>query len=328
MKYQNLISWGVLFLSLILFSIGVAKKILHMNQNVQEKSNVIAVIPKGTASIWWEVVHKGALDAGAEEQYEIAWNGPEQENDREKQIQVVEDAMNKNAAAIVLAPNDFRALARPVNNIKEKGTPCVIIDSAVDTESYDSFVGTDNILCGADAARVMGKVLGGKGNILIIRFIQNSASTDARAKGFVDTIKKEFPNIKILSEQYTQGTVEDARQKTVDLLTRYPDVDGIFSCNQPTSVGTYKAIQNQNLAGKVKFVAFDSDATLVSGLRANEVTAIIAQDPYKVGYLGVKTAVRLLKGEKQERSISVAGMIVTKENLEQTIKENSAALGL
>ncbi len=328
MKFRNIVSWCVLFISLVLFVSGVVKKIAHKGNVSAGKSQVIAVIPKGTASMWWEVVHKGANDAGKEFGYEIAWNGPENETDREKQIQVVEDAINKNAAAIVLGPNDFTALARPVENISALGTPCIIIDSAVDTEKYDAFVGTDNIAGGADAARVLGKALNGKGNLLLIRFVQNSASTDARAKGFVDTVEKEFPGLKILSEQYTQGTVEDARQKTVDLLTRYPEVDGIFAVNQPTSVGTYKAIQNQGLVGKVKFVAFDSDATLVSGIEEGGVTAVIAQDPYMIGYIGVRSAVDKMKGNALKRNVPVPSMIVTSENLEKCKQENATALGL
>ena len=291
---------------------------------------VISVIPKGTASMWWEVVHDGANKAGKEFGYTISWTGPEQETDREKQIQVVEDAIVTKAKAIVLAPNDQKALVRPVLKIKEAGIPCVIIDSSVDVNSNDyiSFVATDNFLAGSDGARCLGKALNGQGNVILTKFVQNSASTDARADGFKQTIEKEFPNIKIVDEQYTLGTSEDARQKTGDMLVRNKDVDGIFAVNQPSSVGAYKALQAQGSAGKIKMVGFDSDPILIEGIAEGKVEALVVQNPFEIGYQGVKAAVDALDGKTVPKKMPISSMIVNKDNLEQMKKEFPAALGL
>ena len=325
---MNKNSWFVIVIlavSAVLMTIGIVRKINSLQKG---RPPVIAVIPKGAANMWWEVVHKGAEKAAREAGCQITWNGPELETDREKQIQCVEDAIIKQSAAIVLGPNDFKALARSVKKIHARKIPCVIIDSPVDTDQYDAFAGTDNFRGGAEAARIIGRKLHGKGEVILVRYIQNSASTDARGDGFVKTLHKEFPKIKIIAEQHTQGTIEDARQRTVDMLTKHSSAKALFAVNHPSSVGAYKAIQNEKLTKKVCFVAFDSDPILLEGVAKGEVEAIIAQNPFEIGYQGVKLAVALLKHEKVERSKPVASMIVRKDNLEQMKRDFPEALGL
>jgi ribose transport system substrate-binding protein len=328
-KKSNWLVLFVLIASAVLFVGGIIKKISYLKQGIA-REKVIAVIPKGTASMWWEVVHKGAEAAGTEFGYKINWNGPEQETDREKQIQAVEDAIVQKVRGIVLGPNDEKALVRPIKKIKSAGIACVIIDSAVDADpsDYICFVATDNFLGGVQAARRLGRVLNGKGSVILTKFVQNSASTDNRAEGFKETLEKEFPNIKIVAEQYTLGTVEDARQKTVDMLTRNKDVVGLFAVNQPSSVGAYKALQNQSLCGKVKMVGFDSDPILLEGVEKNFVEALIVQNPFEIGYQGVKTMVESLEGKEMPKTKPIASMIVDANDLEQMKEQFPAALGL
>jgi len=328
-KKGNWLVFFSLILSVVLFTTGVIKKLSHLKQGII-RERVIAVIPKGTASMWWEVVHKGAEKAGEEFGYKITWNGPEQETDREKQIQAVEDAITKKVVGIALGPNDSKALVRPVQKIKSAGIPCVIIDSGVDArpEDYISFVATDNFLGGVEAARLLGKTLNGTGDVILTKFVQNSASTDARAEGFRNTLEKEFPGIKIVAEQYTLGTVEDARQKTVDMLMRNKNVVGLFAVNQPSSVGAYKALQNQSLCGKVKMVGFDSDPILLEGVEKGFVEAIIVQNPFEIGYQGVKAVIETIEGKEVPKTKPIPSMIVDSNNLEQMKKQFPAALGL
>ena len=328
MKKNNIAVILILAVSAVLFTLGVIKKIQHMTSGASKSGNIIAVIPKGTASMWWEVVRSGAEQAGKEEGYTISWNGPEQENDREKQIQSVEDALTHGIKALVLGPNDSKALVRPVEKAKGTGIPVVIIDSSIETDQYDSFAATDNVAGGADAARRLGAALNGHGKVILTCFIQNSASTDDRAKGFKETLAKEFPGIELVAEQYTLGTVEDARQKTVDMLTKHSDTDGVFAVNQPVSVGAYKALQTQGLTGKVKFVGFDSDPVLLEGIEKGEVDSLIVQNPFEIGYSGVKTAVAILQGKQVEKLKPIPSMIVDKSNLDEMKAKFPAALGL
>lgn len=329
MKMRNWLVGIVLGISAVLFLIGVVKKISHMRADTGGQK-VLSVIPKGTASMWWEVVRQGAAQSAQELGYTISWTGPEQETDREKQIQAVEDAIVKEVAGIVLGPNDAKALVRPVEKIKAAGIPCVIIDSAVDADpkDYVSFVATDNYLGGAKAAQRLGEAMNGHGQVILTKFVQNSASTDARAQGFKETLEKEFPEIRIAAEQYTLGTVEDSRQKTVDMLMRNKGVTGLFAVNQPTTVGAYKALQNQELLGKVKMVGFDSDPVLLEGIESGGVEALVVQNPYAIGYEGVKIVVEAIEGKEVSAQVPIESMIVDRENLEEMKEKFPAALGL
>ena len=212
--------------------------------------------------------------------------------------------------------------------MREAGIPCVIIDSAADTDAYDAFAATDNAAGGADAARLLAAAMGGRGEALLVKAVPNSASTDDRARGFRETVEREFPGIRIVMEDYTDGTVEGARQKTADMLTRFPSVTGVFAVNQPAAVGAYKAVQAQGRAGEVKYVGFDSDALLVRAVEDGTCAGLVVQDPFRIGYLGVQSAVRLLNGETVERNIPVPSMVVTRDNLEEKKKTHAAALGL
>ena len=330
MNKQNLFFVILLVVSAVLLSLGIIQKLRHSPKEAEagRRKLVIAVIPKGTINMWWDVVRQGAEKAAEEYGVEIRWNGPETETDREKQIQAVRDALVQNVDAVVLGPNDFKALVRPIEEVHEKGIPCVIIDSAADTDIYDAFAATDNLAGGADAAWLLGKAMGGQGSVLLIKYVPNSASTDDRARGFRETLAKEFPGITILAEDYTDGTVEGARQKTSDLLSRFPQTTGVFAVNQPSAVGAYKAIQAQGKAGTIKYVGFDSDSLLVQAIEDGTCVGLIVQDPLQIGYLGVETAVKLLNGGKPARDIPVPSMIVTIENVAEKKQTHAAALGL
>ena len=325
-------TWGVtaiLTISVVLFVGGVVKKLSYVEE--QGETKVLAVIPKGTASMWWEVVHKGASQAARDLGYDIIWTGPEQESDRERQITAVEDVMAKGVAGSVLGPNDSQALARPVEKVKAVGIPCVIIDSAVDVDPsmYDSFAATDNYAGGAKAARIVAGALNGRGNVILTKFVQNSASTDARAAGFSETLAKEFPDVKIIDQQYTLGTPEDCRQKTADMLLRNKGkVDGLFAVNHPSSVGAFKALDSLGLAGEVKFVGFDSDKVLVEGIEDGKVVALIVQNPFEIGFQGVQLVVKAINGEALEKRVPIPSMVANAESIERLKQEHPTALGL
>jgi len=281
----------------------------------------IAVIPKGTTHIFWQSVRAGAEKAGEETGTKIFWNGPKLETDREEQIQIIEDFIVQKVSGIVLAPLDRKALVPSVVKMYENNIPCVIIDSAIDTDKIVSFAATDNYKGGVLAARRMGEILNGKGRIIVVRYVPNSASTTNRENGFIDTIKKEFLDIEIVDEQYGMATVETALQATEDMLTKNTDLDGLYACNASTAVGALQALQSQGRK-EIKMVGFNAEDALVNGLKSGVIDSLVVQNPLKMGYLGVKTIIDKLDGKEPPKRIDTGVELVTRERLgEPDIKE-------
>ncbi len=277
----------------------------------------IAVIPKGTTHEFWKSIHAGAAGAARELGVEILWKGPQKEDDRAQQITVVEDFISRGVDGIVLAPLDDRALMRPVADASREKIPVVIIDSGLQGEDYVSFVATDNYLGGVLGARRLGELMGGRGRIFLIRYQEGSASTMERERGFLDTAGKEFPGLTLLvRDQYAGATTETAYQLAENLIGRFPDVEGIFTPNESSTFGTLRALQESGLAGKVKFVGFDSSPKLVQGLRAGHLQGLVLQNPKKMGDLGVRYLVAHLKGEPVPKRVDTGVSLATPETMD------------
>ncbi len=281
----------------------------------------IAVIPKGTTHVFWKSVHAGALRAAKElGNIDIHWKGPLLENDREGQINVVQDFAAQGVDGIILAPLDSTALVPSVADARAAGIPTVIFDSALADESVIvSYVATDNYRGGALAAREIGNRLTGKGNVILLRYNVGSESTEQRERGFLDTLAKEFAEIRILSDdQYSGTTPLEAQNKALELCNQFGDrLDGMFAVCEPNTVGVLGALEQERLAGKVKFVGFDPGPQLVQALAEQKIHGLVLQDPVAMGYLSVKALVAHLRGEPVEKRIATGEVIATPENMRQ-----------
>ena len=288
-----------------------------------KKKLTIAVIPKGTTHEFWKSIHAGSIKAANEltaqgTLVEVIWKGPLREDDREQQIQVVEGFAAQGVSGIVLAPLDNRALVRPVADAERAGVPTVIIDSGLESEDFVSFVATDNRKGGTLAADRMGQLLNGKGKVLVLRYAEGSASTTEREEGFLSQIKEKFPDIELVStNQYAGATRDTAKRASENLLNQFGDqVQGIFTPNESSTAGMLLALQDIGKAGKVSFVGFDSSQAFIDALNANQLHGIVVQNPFNMGYLGVRTMVESLQGKPVNKKIDTGVMLVTKENME------------
>jgi len=287
------------------------------------KTCKVAVIPKGSTHEFWKAVHAGANDAGKEFGADITFKGPEKEDDRQSQVDMVDNIVSAGTDAIVLAPLDADGLRKPVDNAIAKKIPVVIIDSALNGSGIASFVATDNEKGGTMAADEMIKRLGGKGKIVVLRYAPGSASTEAREKGFEDEIKAKGAGIQIVSDnQYAGATAESAAKKSDDLLAtmKGPDgkltIDGIFCPNESSTLGMLATLRAHSWNGKVKFMGFDSSDKEVEALQKGDVDGLVVQSPYKIGYEGVKAAVETLQGKKVEARVDTGATLVTKDNMD------------
>jgi len=286
----------------------------------------IAVIPKGTTHEFWKSVHAGAVKASKEVDVDIVWKGPLKEDDLKAQIDVVNTFVAQGVSGIVLAPLNDSALRAPVKASVAAKIPVVVFDSDLQGDEHVSFVATDNQAAGKIAGEHVGKLLDNKGNVVVLRYQEGSASTQNREKGFLDAVKAK-PDLKVVSDnQYGGATTETAFSKGESLLLAQKAsagaVNGVFTPNESTTFGMLLAIRKSGLAKKMKFVGFDSSEKLIGALKEGDIDGLVVQNPFNMGYLAVKTMTEHLRGKPVEKRIDTGARLVTKDNLEDpAVKE-------
>jgi len=271
----------------------------------------VAVIPKATTHSYWKAAEAGARKAAADLGVEIEWQGPLDDSKVADQIGIFNNLAASGVAGILLAPCDDKALLPHVRNARKRGLPVVIFDSPLSGkagEDYLGFIATDNRAGGEIAGREliqrMGDRPGHGGKVLMLRFTEGSASTRLREEGFSAAIAAQ-PALKIVSEQFTDGSMAGAQRVAETLLHGFVkdnrlELDGIFASNQPTAEGmtnALRALRDKGVVMQVRFVGFDDSDLLAQGLANGIVDALVVQDPQRMGDLGVRALVDAIEGK-------------------------------
>ena len=312
----NRSSRGLLIVAALLLSLLGASLTGCGGESDDDGTLTIAVVPMGTTHEFWKSIHAGALKASREEGVDIFWKGPLKEDDREEQISIVEDVIAAGVDAIVLSPMDDRALMRPVTEASRHGIPTILVNSSLQGDLHAAHIATDNYKAGALGARHMGEILGNKSKLIIVRVNEADVTCTLREKGFIETIRSEFPDIDILSDnQYAGVTTETAYRTCENLLNRFPEVEAIFTPNESSTFGCLRALEDRGLAGKVRFVGFDSTDKLIQALEKREIDGLVIQNPVRMGYDGVKTAVAILREEPFEKLVDTGAVVATPDNM-------------
>lgn len=287
------------------------------------KSLRIAVVPKGTTHEFWRTVQAGAARVASDLDVEMTFRGPEREDDRAQQISLVQNLVGSGRYdAIVLAPLDDRALVGPVKEAKEAGIPVVIFDSGLEPTlaapgaDFVAFVATDNKEGGRLAGESLAASLPDGGKVLLLRYAEGSASTLLREQGFIDAISSH-PGITLIDpKRYAGATCATAQEAAENLLTANPDIAGVFCSNESSTFGMLLALRSRGLAGRVKFVGFDSSDSFIDALHKGEMQAFVVQNPSRMGELAVRAAVDHIKGNPVAPVIDTGVAVVTLENID------------
>jgi ribose transport system substrate-binding protein len=280
----------------------------------------IAFIPKGSMHEFWKTMEAGAKKGAEETGAELLWKAPIKEDDRAEQIKVVETFTSQKVSGIVLAPLDKDALASPAKAAVSAGVPVLVVDSAISGMDPVSFIATNNFDAGKLSAKELAKSMGGTGKVVMLRYLEGSASTMERESGFLEGAKEAGLEV-VSAEQYGGASRDSAQTASESLLIRYKSGDklsiqGVFTPNESTTFGMMRALESSGLFGTVKLVGFDSSKELIDGVKSGKIAGLLLQDPFKMGYLGVKSMVQHLKGEKIEGKIDSGAVFVTKDNLD------------
>jgi ribose transport system substrate-binding protein len=282
--------------------------------------STIPIIVKDTTSGFWQIVLAGARKAGKDLGVKVPELGAQSEADINGQVSILENAVSEKPAAIVIAPTQFSALGKPID---EAAKNCIIIgiDSAADSKAFTSFLQTDNVQggrAGADALAAAIQAQYGKpeGEVALITSLPGVGSAEQRAKGFKEEIAIKYPGLKLVADKVADGMATTALNIMTDLITANPNLRGVFASNLIMAQGAGQAIAENQLGNKIKLVGFDSDDKLVKFLRDGTIAALIVQDPYGMGYEGVKTALAASKGEKVPAAVDTGVNTITKENMD------------
>jgi ribose transport system substrate-binding protein len=286
----------------------------------------VPVIVKDTTSNYWQIVLAGARKAGKDLGVKVPELGAQSESDINGQITILENAVADKPAAIVIAPTQFAALGKPIDEAA-KSVKIIGIDSAADSKAFTSFLTTDNVQGGRAAADALAEGVKAKtgkveGNVAIINSLPGVGSLDQRVQGFKDELKK-YPGLKITQDKVADGQATTGLNITTDLITADPTLVGIFADNLIMGQGAGQGVAENKLGSKLALVAFDSDPKLVGYLKDGTIYALIVQDPYRMGYDGVKTALAASKGEKVPANVDTGVNSITKANMDS---ERSQAL--
>ena len=281
----------------------------------------IAVVPKSLGFDFWATLRAGADSAAAERGgVEIIWKGTNDETDIAGQVALVESFILQQVDALVIAAADSRGLVPVLRRALEAGIVVVTVDSNTDPQVSSTFVATDNLAAAARAADIIAEATGGVGKVALIPYIPGASTSNDRERGFKDGIAK-YPGLEIVATQYSNSDYGRAMAVAEDILTAHADLDAIFAANEPTVLGVAQAVKARGLTERITLVGFDTSSRELEGVRDGYILALIAQNPFLMGYEGVRQAVRVIEGGTVPDRIDSGIRIVTKDNVHEFLSE-------
>lgn len=285
--------------------------------NLSPKSKTVAVITKGSDSDFWNDVKNGAFSAATEYNIDITFEGPDSEEDYENQNQMIENAVSKNVGAIVLSAIDYEKNAPAVQEAIDKGIKVITVDSDVDANGKELFIGTDNVSAGKKAAEQAIELCKNKKavNIGIVNYGENTENGKQRLKGFTDYIEK-VKNAKVVASVNVESNAESATLGAKQLIEENKDINVLIGFNEWSTLGVGCAIKDLNLKDEVFGIGFDSNVNCVGMLETGEIDTLIVQNPFSMGYLSVSKAAELLLGNaKTDGVIETDTYVVNRKNM-------------
>ena len=268
--------------------------------NISDKKKKIALIVKMNYGYHWMTVKLGADTAAQEFNVDIDYNGPNDEEDIEGQIELVnksiKDIADGKIHALILAASDFKALSAVTEKAYSYKVPVIIIDSEVDTDKIHCFIGTDNFDAGRKAGEKLVEVAGKKCKIAIMSFVKGTRNAEKREEGLLSIISR-YPDIKVVAKEYCLSDTRLAFNLAKKILSQHPDLDAFVTLNSISSEGVAEAVDQLDLEGKVKIISFDNTPKEIDYLERGIIQATVTQDPFSMGYLGVKYAVDKMNGK-------------------------------
>ncbi|CAH0118379.1 MULTISPECIES: ABC transporter substrate-binding protein [unclassified Paenibacillus] len=285
-------------------------------QQTSDKKLYIPVISKGFQHQFWQAVKQGAEKAAQELNVEITFEGPESESQVDKQIEMLQAALDKKPDAIAFAALDSQAALSLLEKAKAANIPVVGFDSGVEGDIPVTTAATDNIAASALAADKMAELIGNEGEIAMVVHDQTSRTGVDRRDGFKNRIEQNYPNIKIVDIQYGGGDQLKSTDLAKAIMQAYPNLKGIFGSNEGSAIGVVNAVKEMKKEGQLVVIGYDSGKQQTDAVRSGLMAGAVTQDPIGIGYWAVKAAVQAVNGEQLEKTIDTGFHWYTKDNID------------
>lgn len=280
------------------------------------EQHTMALVAKSTQTEFWLSVFAGAEAAATEYNLKLTITGPETEEDYEAQNRMVADAVAAGAEALVFSAIDYENNASAIDDAARAGVKIVAIDSSVASEMVSTYIGTDNYAAGRMAAQAALERVEGELTVGIVNYDISSANGQEREHGAVDLLQ-ESGRAEVAAVINTLAEAGQAKEDTEAMLAEHPEINVLLAFNEPTSVGAAEAVSALGLSESVFLVGFDSNVVTVDGLQEGSVDALVVQNPYAMGYLGVESAYKLLagQGDSLDKTVDTSTQVVDRENI-------------
>jgi len=276
----------------------------------------IPIISKGFQHQFWQAVKRGAEQAAEEFGVKITFEGPETESQVDRQIEMLQAALDKKPSAIALAALDSQAAIPYLERAQQNKIPVIAFDSGVDSDIPLATAATNNIAAAALAADKMAELIGGEGEVAIIVHDQTSKTGVDRRDGFKNRIEEKYPNIKIVDIQYGGGDHLKSTDLAKAIMQAHPNLKGFFGANEGSAIGVINAVTELGKAGEIVIIGFDSGKQQIDAIKEGKMAGAITQNPIGIGYETVKAAVKAIKGESIPKEIDTGFFWYDKSNID------------
>ena len=303
---------------------GVSKSLSLVGQAeaASAAKPTIPIIVKDTTSAYWQIVLAGARKAGQDLGLDVRELGARSQSDAAGQISILENVLASKPAAVVIAPAEFAALGKPIDEAAKR-VKMVVIDSAADSRALTALLTTDNEQAGRMAADTLADAIkrtyaDAEGDVALITSLPGVASLDQRAKGFKQQIAAKYGALAIVAEKVCDGTATTAAKIMTGLIAEYSELRGVFASDLVTAQGAAQVLaqsKTNKTGDRINLVGFDSDEKLVKFLQDGTIAGLVVQDPFRIGYEGIKTALAASRGEKVPAKLDIAASLITKANI-------------
>lgn len=282
----------------------------------EEVNGKIVVICKGSQHEFWQTARMGAEDACEELGIAMTFVAPKDETEIDVQIGMVRDAIEDGADGILLAPLDAEKLNPVLEEAHEAGIEVITFDSGVSSPYPMSTIGTSNKAAGAIAARNAASMVNAGATIGMITHVKGSQTAEERIDGFVEEMTGIMgSDVKLLDTFYCDGDAERARQAALTFIKENPELELIYGANEGSAVGAAKAVEEMGKTGQIHVIGFDSSDDEIAYLKSGVIDGMMVQNPYNMGYLGIRNLYKVLQGETVDEKIDTGVTYVNQENV-------------